>query len=560
MKTTAPSTAEALGDLLHQAERNRFLGRHVEGSAQSRESAARAAAAGDLHTEARALRLLGVHLFRLGELEESAKTCHKAVQLSEQLQDQAGLAEALCSLSIACVELGLHDEALQAATRSLSAAEAVGDRVALCWANNRLGVVHDAMDQRGKASEYLEQALALARQVTEPEALFSSLNNLSEVAIGLHLCHRDQGAELAAADALQRGLRHAEEGIRVARASGSAHQEAIGLCNYGMLTGLARDYERALAQLTAAQDLARTHGYRPLLLMAANYRADLLRLRGDGAAAITEYQTALRNAPPQSDKVLVMRMRLALSRAYKEAGQYREALEEYEQFHVLDREIGSSIAETRTRVLTSRMEADQARLEAERARLEASLLKLRSAELEAEKHRLEAHSEELDRRANEDALTRLWNRRYLEDRLPQLFAQAADAGRPLSVAIADIDHFKTINDRYGHAAGDRVLCRVATLLKSACRPEDLIARIGGEEFIIVLDGSNLQAASAISERLRRSFETALWNELHPELRVTVSFGVSDNATVADPRELLAEADSRLYEAKRGGRNQVVAGP
>jgi len=111
--------------------------------------------------------------------------------------------------------------------------------------------------------------------------------------------------------------------------------------------------------------------------------------------------------------------------------------------------MSSEIAGARARMLMNRLEVDNAKLEAKRASLAAKLHRLRNVELEAEKCILEAKALELDRHANEDQLTRLWNRRYIETVLPARFEDARCSGAPISVAMADLDHFKEINDRFG---------------------------------------------------------------------------------------------------------------
>ncbi|MBK7791292.1 MAG: GGDEF domain-containing protein [Betaproteobacteria bacterium] len=129
-------------------------------------------------------------------------------------------------------------------------------------------------------------------------------------------------------------------------------------------------------------------------------------------------------------------------------------------------------------------------------------------------------------------------------------------GSPLAVAIGDIDLFKAINDRYGHPTGDVVLCAVADLLRDNCRPSDAVARVGGEEFLLVLEGTDLKAARPACERLRRAVEKHDWAALAAELGVTISFGMSAAVADGDARDLLSSADQHLYEAKRGGRNRV----
>lgn len=158
-----------------------------------------------------------------------------------------------------------------------------------------------------------------------------------------------------------------------------------------------------------------------------------------------------------------------------------------------------------------------------------------------------------------DALTGLYNRRYLETQLSQLIEQSADRGKGLSLLTLDIDFFKSVNDTYGHDAGDRVLQEVAGRIRGCVRSVDLACRTGGEEFVVVLPGADLSVAEKVGERIRRAVAAKPFM-LGPgsHLTVTASLGVSSLQTAQDTVEdLLKRADRALYRAKREGRNRVV---
>jgi len=158
-----------------------------------------------------------------------------------------------------------------------------------------------------------------------------------------------------------------------------------------------------------------------------------------------------------------------------------------------------------------------------------------------------------------DPLTNLPNRRHGLDFLQTEWTAAQDNSRPLSLLMLDIDHFKQINDRYGHPAGDAVLHRLAELLRAISRAEDLVFRYGGEEFAVVLPGAPLATAIQVAERIRRltAVETFEWqNEF---IAVTVSIGAAGRSErTADAEALVNAADEALYQAKQNGRNRVAA--
>jgi len=161
----------------------------------------------------------------------------------------------------------------------------------------------------------------------------------------------------------------------------------------------------------------------------------------------------------------------------------------------------------------------------------------------------------LDRLANEDELTGVLNRRAFLARSLELLASARSNATALMVL--DLDNFKALNDSHGHAAGDAVLRQFARLVAAQLRPQDLFARVGGEEFWVLLPGTDAAGAQALAERLRAAVESSAMLFGRTRLRVTVSIGVS-RVHDADISGALAAADRAMYEAKSRGRNQVIA--
>jgi diguanylate cyclase (GGDEF)-like protein len=170
---------------------------------------------------------------------------------------------------------------------------------------------------------------------------------------------------------------------------------------------------------------------------------------------------------------------------------------------------------------------------------------------------LDERSRALERESHEDPLTGIGNRRQFNQRLAEEVAAARASGQPLTLAVADLDHFKIINDRLGHAIGDEVLQRTAEIMRRQCRAVDLVARIGGEEFALVLTGMTRDVATGYCDLLRRAFESNDWRTIHPNLRVTLSIGISQWDGTADPAAFLQAADVQLYRAKNAGRNRVA---
>lgn len=178
--------------------------------------------------------------------------------------------------------------------------------------------------------------------------------------------------------------------------------------------------------------------------------------------------------------------------------------------------------------------------------------------LQADRIGLEDDLRRLKRAASTDAMTGLWNRRFLLDSLEVSSSFASRHGLSLSLVLLDVDHFKALNDVHGHATGDAALREVAAVVQGSARGHDVVARFGGEEFAVLLPGTGREGAAAMAERVRRDLEARPW----PVRPLTASFGV---ATIlrreGEPGHasgrLIEEADKALYHSKRQGRNRVT---
>ncbi len=187
-------------------------------------------------------------------------------------------------------------------------------------------------------------------------------------------------------------------------------------------------------------------------------------------------------------------------------------------------------------------------LKAAKQKAEELALKLREA------------NEILQRMANHDTLTGLYNRRYFDDFIEREFERSRRYRRTISLIILDIDHFKSVNDNYGHQQGDTILSETGELLRQLTRTSDMAARYGGEEMVIILPETTLYAARIAAEKIRRAIESYEYSYRPKEpMHITVSMGIAslaEDSEISSPKELIAKADACLYRAKEEGRNRI----
>ena len=164
---------------------------------------------------------------------------------------------------------------------------------------------------------------------------------------------------------------------------------------------------------------------------------------------------------------------------------------------------------------------------------------------------------QLEQLSRTDLLTQLNNRNHWESSLAQEFARTQRTGHPCTLIMFDIDHFKKVNDTYGHPAGDDVIRATAKALREAIRTTDIAGRYGGEEFGVILINSNADSCLAVAERLRTTIEALTVNHGEHAIRYTISLGIADvGADMKDYKEWLTAADQGLYQSKHGGRNRT----
>jgi diguanylate cyclase (GGDEF)-like protein len=537
----ALASADHRGGLLHAQQAREALGH--DGGAQL----------------ADALSLEGQHLWRLGRFEDAVVAAREAVHHWQAAGDAAGHADALCLLALSYTELGLHEEALKSATAAfeLARTHALPEQTTL--ALNRIGVCHERLGDPAQGERFLLQALSRGREHRSFGDTLQALNNLMANTLGAYHLHLRHGDAEVAHQALQRARQYGSQAVAMAQRDGGVYRRIVTQGNLAEVMAIAGEFQPADHLLQDVIQQARTHGFRAVELRSCHNLGELRLLEGRHEEAIQVLQAVLDDLRRGTDhETTRMRVHSALHRAHKALGRFELALAHCEAYYAIEMQRSALQAQAQARLMVNRMDMEQALQMADRALMDAARERIKASELEAQKRALEERSEALHRDAHEDALTGLHNRRRADQELPQLIAQARAQGQPLQVAVMDVDWFKGVNDQYGHAVGDEVLRTVAQILQERLRTRDLAARLGGEEFLVVLVDSLPAAALEVCERLRAAVQLHPWDDLAPGLQVTVSIGLASVGDPDDAIQVTQRADEALYRAKNEGRNRVCA--
>jgi len=488
--------------------------------------------------------LVGECCLHLGHLDDALDHAQDAARLFNQLADPVSESRARSVHAWVLLTRADSEQALDEVLAALELANATANASAQAFAMDVTGMVYWLIQQPAKALTFFEEAIRLAKQTEDDLQLGRFLVNLggAQAEIGLQAQNR---GDHAAFDAMTRlGIDTTAQGLAISRRLGDSWSARIALCNIAEYCCRSGDYAAAKLYL-AEHDLIPgaldnrasvhynfTHG----LVLAGLGRFD---------EAITRFQQCL-VAERDGDIEQAVTSMMHISKAYESAGRFAEALSAYKKYHALQVKLAEQEVQRRARYIALRFEN-------EKLRALAAAEQHRAQNLETANLDLARQTDRLSRAVLEDTLTELSNRRHLERALSEMQV----SGELYAIAMLDVDHFKQINDNFSHAAGDGVLRQVAKLIRECCRDGDLPVRYGGEEFAILMRGTEQADARKICGRIKSIIEHHDWRPLLDNARVTVSIGTASGSETCSPEETLALADQRLYRAKSEGRNRVV---
>jgi diguanylate cyclase (GGDEF)-like protein len=495
---------------------------------------------------ARARALQGVVCLHRGDLDGALELVVDAERYSDCTRDDAAATEVAALKAQLSLFTGSYAEALSHAERAIHLADHSQDadlrifaRRATCLIFGNVGVG----DWRHRLDELLE--LTIASGDRWEEAI--SRNDLA--------CYLQGQGDLEGAE------HEIDRALAVASTVTSRNGFALAViystrADIRLLAGRAEealtDAERAIALLTAD---AEPNPY----VLGATVRAEVearmalgqlddAQQSGEGALAW------LGDRVPQTRSLILS----TLASALRQSGRVEDAYDALSRAAELERQAFRELSELQLSLERATLETHAARRESEALAAKNRELAVAHAELERRASQLEVLQAQLRDQADRDWLTGLHNRRYLARELERLAREPTRV--PLSLAVLDLDHFKSINDRFGHATGDQVLVRVGRLLSSLLRGTDIAVRSGGEEFLVLMPSTDAGEAAACCARILEAIREEAWERIAAGLTVTTSLGVASTSDPGDLKALVQLADQRLYDAKQAGRDRVVSAP
>ena len=499
--------------------------------------------------DALALALCGVGAchYLAAEYPRGLEECMRALVAAEHVQNAEAMASALVSAAGCQYQMGAREEALQALYQALETLEeAPCDRLAI-RAHNGLGTILSDKGRFDDAEEHFVRALELGEQ--NADAVYLPLVRMNYAGM-----HHERGLVLERAGRKAEADVHYRAGIGLCEdASASWGLEAFGRAyRDGLLGELYRELGEAdkarllfVEMLHYATEGANPHQQAEALMnLGKTYMAI-----GKPAEAREHLERAVELASVAKVQRLIVSGFLSLATWHEAAGDIRQALDHHKRARTLQEDLQrAEVHATGT--------AHQIWVKFQQLRREVKSYQEHAAVLVRDNGELATRVDRLVRFAHEDGLTGLSNRRYLDMRLAEFVAAANVDGLRMCVGIVDIDHFKAINDAFSHGAGDSVLRLVANMIGAHCREGDVSARYGGDEFVVCLVGARLEGAIKVLERLRTLVAEHAWAGLPPDMRVTLSIGVTELDPGDTVASLMHRVDAALYRAKRAGRNCV----
>lgn len=492
----------------------------------------------ELPAVAQAATALAICTFRQGDYMTSLGVAQFELHVRQYLGDEAGAAKATLGLGWCYHVVGLYQQALACQFEALDALERL-EPVAVAGPLNGVARVYLDLGQVDLALEYAKRALSHApRGPNGRRDRSTALRTVGQA----HMALNDFAS---ARRVFQESYDHSDPyGRRLARLSlGSLSLEV------GLLDEAEEHFEESLVTLSPEmRELVRAEALLGL--------GKVWMRRGEPERALVPISEAIARSSASGSPVEAAAAHQAMSGALAALGRFEEALEHHRAFHELNDRTLRQLSDHRTQILQVQLDVERMRKDREIDRLRNVELARAYADLSHLHQQLKAQAARLELLTRTDDLTGVANRRAFDERLSAEVLRAHRMSHPLSILMLDLDDFKRVNDTYSHAVGDAALRSTAEALLGCTREVDLVARIGGEEFVVLMPETTLQGAELVAKKVLA--EVLLRTEQATGVAISASAGVAALEPFDDGASLLSRSDANLYEAKRGGKNRVTA--
>jgi len=462
----------------------------------------------------------------------------EAMQHYQSTGDETGKADVLSGLGTSYMLMGAYPEALQQLLRALVSyreQENLGGEAAVL---KNIGHLYLLLEDLARAIPHLEQCLDLARILRDRRLEADALSKLCDA------CRMAGQTQLA--------VRHGLRSVELYQEIGYHGGEAEAFNSLGDAYLAMEDYQQAHNFLQLTAEVSERIG-RPLEVARAQRKIGALyRRQNQLDSAFTHLYRALEIAAETGSQRVVSECHRELAEAYKKSGDAVKALLHFEQFFELHQAVFDEESDRRLKSIEIAHQVETARKDSE-------IHQLRNVQLQQEIEERKKAQAALELLATQDGLTGLSNRRHLLELAGRAFDQAQRYRRPFSAIMLDIDHFKEINDTFGHAAGDTILAQTAKRMLAVMRKVDILGRYGGDEFLIILPETGQEGARRLAERLRAAlsykheFSSGKSAEISVSMGICSTYGGAADLTL---EELIRRADQALYNSKQCGRDRV----
>ncbi len=494
----------------------------------------------DIRARARLQLGLGSAYGQLGDNKRAVESYDDALRLYRVLEDGVGIASVLNNISAIYDNMGNEEKSREYLQKALRATRKIKDDEGTALVLANLGQAERLDGNFDKAFEYLHESLEILKSLAPKSSIFHvfALTEMAQL-------HFDKGDNALASEYLKQAQ-------KLSRTHGFKKSLFLGLMLGAKIHIRQNNLTEAAQLLKKAETLADQSGMKLEKTELFSLRATLAEKKGDYQQALQDQKTYIKRTLAEMEEADV-RQTLAVQALFDAKEKQRE-IDQLKQQHELQ-QLQFQEQQSNQQLLTLGIFVV--------ATLAGILLFLVHAYRKS-KHTIAKQNQalskaiaEVQQLAKQDPLTKLLNRRgFLEILEYELLRQQRE-NQPISIILADIDHFKKINDIYGHDCGDRVLQNVARFLRRSIRKQDSISRWGGEEFLVMMPNTGVHQAKVLIERIRMGLSKKQHECGKKHIEVTMTFGISTCVPGDTPEQCIARADAALYIGKAEGRNRAV---